>query len=68
MIKRIISYVLVASFAFLTISPLQDVVEAKTLKQYKNEVAALEAKHEVQEKTAIDELYERKYFQQLHIR
>lgn len=50
MIKKIISYILVASFAFLTISPLQDIVEAKTLKQYKNEVAELEKKLDTTER------------------
>ena len=44
MMKKIVSYLLIASFAFLTISPFTDVVEAKTLQQYKNAVAELEKK------------------------
>lgn len=44
MMKKIISYLLIASFAFLTISPFTDIVEAKTLQQYKNAVAELEKK------------------------
>ena len=44
MMKKIVSYLLVASFAFLTISPLTNVAHAKTLQQYKNEVAELEKK------------------------
>lgn len=42
--KKLVSYLLVASFAFLTISPLTNVAHAKTLQQYKNEVAELEKK------------------------
>ncbi len=44
MMKKIVSYIIIASFAFLTISPFTDVVEAKTLQQYKNAVAELEKK------------------------
>lgn len=44
MMKKLVSYLLVASFAFLTISPLTNVAHAKTLQQYKNEVAELEKK------------------------
>ena len=44
MMKKIVSYIIITSFAFLTISPFTDVVEAKTLQQYKNAVAELEKK------------------------
>lgn len=44
MMKKIVSYIIIASFAFLTISPFTDIVEAKTLQQYKNAVAELEKK------------------------
>ena len=42
--KLIVSYIIIASFAFLTISPFTDIVEAETLQQYKNAVAELEKK------------------------
>ena len=42
--KKLISYILILSLAFLTICPIGDVeiVRAKTLQDYKNEVAKLE--------------------------
>lgn len=42
--KKLISYILILSLAFLTICPIGNVeiVRAKTLQDYKNEVAKLE--------------------------
>lgn len=44
MMKKVLNYAIIATFAFLTISPISDIAEAKTLQQYKNEVAELEKK------------------------
>ena len=44
MMKKIINYVIVGSFLFMLALPNVSVVQAKTLQQYKNEVAELENK------------------------
>ena len=44
MMKKIINYVIVGSFLFILLLPNVSVVQAKTLQQYKNEVADLENK------------------------
>ena len=42
MMKKIICYVLIGAFIFITISPLQVNAASKTLQDFKNEVAAIE--------------------------
>lgn len=42
MMKKIICYVLIGAFVFITISPLQVNAASKTLQDFKNEVAAIE--------------------------
>lgn len=44
MMKKIINYILMACFMFMALCPYSKQVEAKTLQQYKNEVADLENK------------------------
>ena len=44
MMKKIINYILISCFVFLLLCPLSSTVQAKTLQQYKNEVADLETK------------------------
>lgn len=44
MMKKIINYILVGCFLFVTLCPIATPVQAKTLQQYKNEVAELETK------------------------
>lgn len=42
--KKIINYILISCFVFLLLCPISSTVQAKTLQQYKNEVADLETK------------------------
>lgn len=44
MMKKIINYILISCFVFLLLCPISSTVQAKTLQQYKNEVADLETK------------------------
>jgi len=44
MMKKIINYVLIGCFLFLSLCPMATPVQGKTLQQYKNEVAELETK------------------------
>ena len=44
MMKKLVNYVLISCFLFLVMCPVATPVQAKTLQQYKNEVAELEKK------------------------
>jgi len=44
MMKKIIKYVLIGCFLFLSLCPMATAVQGETLQQYKNEVAELETK------------------------
>ena len=54
MMKKIVNYLTIASFIFLTLCPYTNIVKAKTLQQYKNEVAELEKKLDTTERLSAE--------------